>query len=181
MAICMDEPIFYLIIIISLIVTWLVIKKFKEMLSPINFEKDLSKDELVTEIRKLKDLLHSTSLQKQLCERNLKSCENTDQSLLPGQAGVPKRIYTTDTTKFYQIGYVSNDLGTIFPLFGRRLYRQRSDKWEYYIIEGSENKVRIPITTKNDQELSDGDPININGKFYTVHLYPYQNVIYNPI
>lgn len=176
MAICMDEPIFYMLIAICLIIVFVVTKKFKETMNNINFEKNLTKDELITEIRKLKDLLYSTTIQQQTCERNLSECKSSE-SITTSHA--PKRTYTTDITNFYQVGYVSDSI-TIYPLFGRRLYRQRSDRWEYYAIEGSENKVRIPIKTQNDIELSDGDTITINGRSFTVTMYPYQNVVYNP-
>jgi hypothetical protein len=171
MAICMDEPIFYIIVGICILFVFIFTKKFKETLSNIDFEKNLTKDDLVTEIRKLKDLIYNVTIQKQTCERNLSDSLSNS---------APKRTYITDTVNFYQVGYVSTS-DSIFPLFGRRLYRQRSDRWEYYVIEGSENKVRIPVKTQGDLELSDGDSVMINNRTFTVSIYPLQNVVYNPM
>ena len=44
-----------------------------------------------------------------------------------------------------------------YPLFGRYKYSGRSDRWEYYIIDESRNRIKIPIKTQNDNELYDGD------------------------
>jgi hypothetical protein len=195
MAICMDEIVFYIGVISSVIVVIFLLNK-KEQFSEIN----LSKDELIDEIKKLKDLIYQTTIDPALCrpeqsrdpalcrpeqsrercERNLAESQSQESQSKQYTDSAPKRIYTTDTTNFYQIGYLirQGGGGVIYPLYGRRMYRQRSDRWEYYTIENSENKVRIPIKTKNDQELNDTDTVELLGEVFTVKLYEYTNFRY---
>lgn len=170
--VCMDYPVFAtLVLFISGLIFLLVWRKTKregETFSPTNLVSHLSKEDLLSEIKKLKDDLFDAITQRQTCEAK----EG------PQSSGT-SRVYTTDTTRFYQVGYIESG-SQYFPLFGRRLYRQRSDKWEYYIIEGSENKVRIPIKTANDNELIDGEAITIGELRGIVRIYEYKTVRYNP-
>jgi hypothetical protein len=69
-----------------------------------------------------------------------------------------------------------------YPLFGRTKYPRRSDKWEYYTIDEGRNRIKIVIKTKGDNELYDGDSLTVPelGGDFTVKLYEYSNVRYNP-
>ena len=80
------------------------------------------------------------------------------------------------------IGYISNGNGDQYPLYGRTKYYGRSDRWDYYTNDGSRNKVKIIVPTKNYEELYDGDQLNINelGGNFTFKKYEHENFRYNP-
>lgn len=72
-----------------------------------------------------------------------------------------------------------------YPLFGRYKYSGRSDRWEYYIIDESRNRIKIPIKTKNDNELYDGDTTFISElneevqiTLYKFNDFDYRDIIY---
>jgi hypothetical protein len=99
----------------------------------------------------------------------------------------PTRIYPggrLDTPSYddYQlIGFLFNDT-LRFPLYGRPRYPGRTDKYEYYLVDESRNKLKIPITTKNYNELLDGELINIPEltSVFTVKLYEFEKLRYDP-
>ena len=70
-----------------------------------------------------------------------------------------------------------------YPLFGRYKYSGRSDRWEYYIIDESRNRIKIPIKTKNDNELYDGDNTFISelNENVQVTLYKFNDFDYRDI
>lgn len=57
------------------------------------------------------------------------------------------------------IGYISNTSGQ-YPLFSKS-HDNRKDRFEYYTINESRNRIKIPILTKNFNELYDGDNVNV--------------------
>ena len=66
-----------------------------------------------------------------------------------------------DSYNIYQnVGFISNNLDQ-FPIYGRYHEKNRSDRWEYYTINESRNKIKIPIKTKNRTELYNNDNVNI--------------------
>jgi hypothetical protein len=71
----------------------------------------------------------------------------------------------------------------VVKLFGRQKIRG-SNQYEYYGItnDSSTLNYKIPINTKNYQELFDGDIINIPqlGGSFNVNLHPDQTFRYNP-
>jgi hypothetical protein len=74
----------------------------------------------------------------------------------------------------------------VIKLFGRQKYA-RSDQYEYYGIasDGSNIGIKVPIETVRNQEIYDGDEIDVpyfnvgQGKF-KVQLFPDQTFRYNP-
>jgi hypothetical protein len=73
----------------------------------------------------------------------------------------------------------------ILQLFGRPTF-SGSTQWEYYVRSEKEGFVnKIPIQTKNQREIQEGDEVNIpgmnseNGKF-NVTLFNYNTPRYNP-
>ena len=75
-----------------------------------------------------------------------------------------------------QVGVVSRILGKqneIYPLFGRKKY-PNDNKWQYYIMMGDNNSIKMPIVPKNNNfELGENDIVSIRnqrGK-YRVTLY----------
>ncbi len=97
---------------------------------------------------------------------------------------IPTRGYPDN----YQ--YIGNLIRTtdekVIKLFGRQKYA-RSDQYEYYGIasDGSNIGIKIPIETVRNQEIYDGDEIDVpyfnvaQGKF-KVQLFPDQTFRYNP-
>jgi hypothetical protein len=79
------------------------------------------------------------------------------------------------------IGYVFND-NDRFPLFARQKFPGRSEKWEYYVMDETRNRLKIPFKSKNDNELYDGDSIDIPtvGNNFSVKIYDYDSLRYNP-
>jgi len=84
--------------------------------------------------------------------------------------------------KNQQIGFVFNESGR-FPIFGKYKYYGRSDRWEYYTIDDSRGRIKIPFETKNNEELYSGDVVKIielSDLDFTFNKYDIENVKYNP-
>lgn len=138
------------------------------------------------ETDELKRELEQTKIQKQ---SQLQELEKIIQPVVR-QINIngPSRLYPggrLDLPKMdeYQlIGFVYNDTYR-FPLYGRPKYRGRSDKYEYYVVDESRNKLQIPFKTKNDNELFDNDTITIPELTNTplqTKLYEYETIRYDP-
>lgn len=125
---------------------------------------------------------------------NSKSTPNTQQdvflSKIYNPLTSPEIIYPGgtlnssgyDAYKNYQmIGYLTGLQGQ-FPVFGRYKYPGRSDKMEYYTINDSRGRVKIPFKTNNFNELFDGDSIIIDelGGSYTFKKYENEQFRYDP-
>jgi hypothetical protein len=71
----------------------------------------------------------------------------------------------------------------VVKLFGRQKYAG-SNQYDYYGItnDSSTLNYKIPIMTKHDQEIFDGDTINVPslGGTFQVNLHPDQTFRYNP-
>lgn len=88
----------------------------------------------------------------------------------------------------YDIGYNYQQLGFVFldneryPLFGRNKYPNKSDKKEYYILDESKNRLKIPFATPSNNELYDGDKVFINllNREFNVKIYDNEEIRYNP-
>ena len=94
----------------------------------------------------------------------------------------PERDYNRNST-FQMIGFLTSTSSVDrYPLFGRTKFPRRSDKWEYYTIDEGRNRIKIVIKTQGDNELYDGDSLTVPelGGEFTVKLYEYSNVRYNP-
>lgn len=79
------------------------------------------------------------------------------------------------------LGYVTNSDGQ-YPIYGR-YYNNRSDRFEYYTINEGKNKIKIPIKTKNYEELYTDDKVNIPELSTTEFIFKkYENegFRYNP-
>lgn len=194
--ICMDTRLLITgscVIAFSLLLFYYQLQKYKkqnEEFSVANLYSSLSKDQLKSKLDEIESKLYKTEIQKQECERQLSTIQSNIQTQnLQSQISLeriynplvgPERIYPNlqQTDNYQQLGYVSK--GSLrLPLFGRRKYK-RSDKWEYYVIDNSENKIKVPIKSLNDYELSTGDNITFDGEQYLVNLYEIDSVRYNP-
>jgi hypothetical protein len=71
----------------------------------------------------------------------------------------------------------------VVKLFGRQKY-PGSNQYDYYGItnDSSTLNYKIPISTKHDQEIFDGDTVNVPslGGSFQVNLHPDQTFRYNP-
>ena len=165
-----------------------VYQKTNETFASINLTSHLTSNELQNKISALQNELFDCKLSTQNCQRELVSCQSTQNA--PKQAyytspspsfEAPERDYNSNSS-YQMIGFLSSNVDR-FPLYGRTKYPRRSDKWEYYTMDETRNRIKIVIKTKGDNELYDGDKIAIpelnNGEF-TVKLYEYSNVRYNP-
>jgi len=168
----------------------------KEELSNIDFNQNLTKDELQDKLNKLQDALYETQLSEQKCKIELNSMKeqtsyiNTQNKLLDkiyNPLVSPERMYpggrfNMDSYSNYQLmGYIYNNQDR-YPIYGRPKYPPKTDKYEYYIIDESRNKLKIPFKTKNDNELYSGDTIDISGvgNGFMVNIYEYDTLRYNP-
>lgn len=194
--VCLDSRLLFTgvcVILFSLLLFYYQIKKYKqqnEEFSMVNLYSSLTKTQLKSKLDEIENKLYKTEIQKQECERQLSTIQSNIQTQnIQSQISLeriynplvgPERIYPNlqQTDNYQQMGYISK--GSIrLPLFGRRKYK-RSDKWEYYIIDNSENKIKVPIKTVNDYELSSGEFVTFDGEQYTVNLYDIDSVRYNP-
>lgn len=62
--------------------------------------------------------------------------------------------------QFQQLGYLTSSTGQ-FPVMGRYKYRGNTNKYEYQCLNEGRNRVKIQFKNKNDNELYDGDSVNI--------------------
>lgn len=102
--------------------------------------------------------------------------------LVPPERTYPSGKFNQAANNDYQqMGFIFNDHDR-YPLYGRPKYPGRTEKYEYYIIDETRNRLKIPYKSKNDNELYDGDSIRVdilNGDF-TVKIYEFDNFRYNP-
>jgi hypothetical protein len=205
--ICFERPTFnmYLFILVC-VIAYLVYFKFSEHYSGTNFDPyvNMTKEKLYEKVLEFKDNLHETQLKEQKCQIQLDSLKsnlsqvNTVQD--PVQTKFLNKIYNPlappenmypggnlnsrgyDGYQQYQmLGFLSGAQGQ-FPVFGRYKYPGKTDKLEYYTINDSRGRIKIPFKTKNYNELYDGDSIIINelGGDYTFTKYEDEGLRYNP-
>lgn len=102
--------------------------------------------------------------------------------LVPPERAYPSGRFNQPMNNDYQqLGFIYNDHDR-YPLYGRPKYRGKTDKYEYYIIDETRNRLKIPYKSRNDNELYDGDTITVDilkGSFM-VKIYDYDNIRYDP-
>lgn len=205
--ICFERPTFnmYLFILVC-VIAYLIYFKFSENYTGTNFDPyiNMSKEKLYEKVLELKDNLHDVQLKEQKCQIQLDSLKsnlsqvNTVQDPLQTKflnkiynpLAPPENVYPGgnlnsrgyDGYQQYQmLGFLSGAQGQ-FPVFGRYKYPGKTDKLEYYTINDSRGRIKIPFKTKNYNELYDGDSITINelGGDYTFTKYEDEGLRYNP-
>lgn len=127
-----------------------------------------------------------SSLQSKLEQTTSRSSQDVLLNKIYNPLITPDRVYPGGrnvVTSFQMVGYAYNDANERFPLFGRPKYANKTDKWEYYLIDESRNKLKIVFKSKNDNELYDNDVIDIPtvGNGYNVKIYEYEELRYNEI
>lgn len=204
--ICFERPTFnmYMFILICVIV-YLMYFKFSEQYQGTTFDPyiNMSKDKLYEKVLELKDTLHDTQLKEQKCQIQLDTLKNSIPSqvnppvlqnkfldkiynpLSPPENVYPGGNFNTRGYDGYQqyqmLGYLSGSQGQ-FPVFGRYKYPGKTDKMEYYTINDSRGRIKIPFKTKNYNEMYDGDSVIIDdlGGSYTFKKYDDEGLRYNP-
>lgn len=185
----------YLFILLLLIIFIIYIYwKKTELLTNIDFTSNLSNKELSDKVINLQNELYNTKISEQKCQVDLALLKQSKSVQKPMTSRYldkiynplvsPERIYEgrdIALSNYQMIGFVytGNDR---YPLYGRYKYPGRTDKYEYYIIDETRNKLKIPFKSRNDNELFDGDTIVIPelGGSYTVKIYEYETLRYNP-
>lgn len=205
--ICFERPTFnmYLFILLCVIV-YLIYFKVAEQYHGTTFDPyiNMSKDKLYEKVLELKDTLHDTQLKEQKCQIQLDTLKNSipveREIAVPLQNKFLNKIYNPlsppenvypggnfnthgyDGYQQYQmLGYLSGPQGQ-FPVFGRYKYPGKTDKLEYYTINDSRGRIKIPFKTKNYNEMYDGDSVAIDdlGGSYTFKKYDDEGLRYNP-
>ncbi len=198
MDVCFSQQTFntymFLLLIVSTYIVYVLYKKH-ENFSMVNTSSHLSQQELLTKVKQLQDQLYTYQLAEQQCQLELVKTKtelakqsptistNTSLQKIYNPIVSPERVYqgpNSVSSSYQMIGYIHNTTDR-FPLFGRYKYPGRSDRWEYYIIDETRNKLKIPFKTTNDTEITDGDDVNIPslGQF-TATIYEYEQFRYNP-
>jgi hypothetical protein len=144
-----------------------------EELANANLYSTLTQEELLSELKSCKNDLAEKSFELTGCQIESNKLRDRDQ---PNQG--PSRIYDINARNYTQLGILYNDTSR-YPLYGRRKY-SRSDKWEYYIIDETRNRLQIPLKPRNDNELFDGDEImvpilnaTLKVQLYDIETYRY--------
>lgn len=203
--ICFKKETFtaYLFILLCIIVYLLYITfgpqfKIKEHL---DLYSSLTSKELIDKIKSLQDEIFDTKLKEQVCQTNLAQAQKNIRETTGGNSNrflnkiynplhPPENVYPGgtfgsrgyDSYQEYQMtGYLSGD-GKIFPVFSRDKYPGRSDKQEYYTIDESRGRVKIPFRTKNYNELFDGDSVSVPefGGTFIFKKYENEGMRYDP-
>lgn len=169
-----------------------VLKNNRENFSQINLYKHQTNQELLKTIEKLQNDIYKCEISKQRCFGDLQQLKNNqpnqDTRLLnkiynplvqPGRIYPQGRFNVSGSDNFQQLGFVFNG-NERYPLFGRPKYKGRSDRYEYYIIDESRNRLKIPFKSKNDNEVFDGDTIKVLDTDYQVKIYDYDEYRYDP-
>jgi hypothetical protein len=184
-----------------------ILKKYKETFietTSNNANAGLKREQLLERVELLQDKLFSCQTSQQQCLGDLQQTKQYLQQsqnvpvnnkananialnrlynpLSPPERSYPSgRLNTPGTSDFQQIGIVYNNTERL-PLFGRPKYPGRTEKYEYYIIDETRNRLKIPFKSKNDNELYDGDTIRVDvlNNDYTVKIYEYDQFRYNP-
>lgn len=189
----------YVFIAVVIFLIYILYEKYTlnpEMMSNVDLVSNLSNKEMISKIKELENKLFSTQLAEQKCQIDL----NEVKSYVNHQSNVrdvvrskiydplvaPERLYPggrLNLNRFedYQmIGFVYSG-NERYPLYGRYKYPGRTEKWEYYIIDETRNRLKIPFKSESDNELYDGNTVIIPtlGTF-SVKIYEYENLRYNP-
>ena len=203
--ICFQESDFklylFLFIIIIIYFSYIFFQQ-KESMSNIDLYQSLTKEELKNKLNEIQNELYKSKLAEQKCEIELNSIkEQTIQNdfnennfvqnkllnKIYNPLVAPERIYpggrfnTPKYSNYQMIGFIYKDEER-YPLYGRPKYAGKTDKYEYYIIDESRNRLKIPFKSKNDNELYSGDIINIPGigSGFNVNIYEYDSLRYDP-
>jgi len=191
----------YLLLGLILYIIYILYNTRQEGMNNVDLNAHLTETQLRQRLVELQEKLYSIELSEQRCRKELYDSQQLlNQSQVSSQQNIllnkiynplvnPERLYpggrlnAPAVNNFQMIGFVhTNTNNERYPLFGRYKFPGKSDKWEYYLIDESRNRLKIPFKSKNDNEIYDGDTIDIPsvGNGYTVKIYEYDQFRYNP-
>lgn len=181
-------------------------ENFVELNGAANVNTSLKREQLLERVESLQDELSLCKTSHQKCVGDLQETKQYIQRsqqyiqqpqqpninaqvalnrvynpLMPPERTYPEgRLNTPGTSDFQQIGFIYNNNERL-PLYGRPKYRGKSDKYEYYLIDETRNRLKIPYKSKNDNEIYDGDNIHVDilNNDYNVKLYDYDQFKYD--
>lgn len=169
----------------------------KESMANVDLYQNLTKEKLKNKLDELQNELYKSQISEQKCVIELNSIkeqsiqsefvQNKLLNKIYNPLVSPERIYPggrfniNSYSNYQLIGFVYNDIDR-YPLYGRPKYAGKTDKYEYYIIDESRNRLKIPFKSKNDNELYSTDQIDIPGigSAFNVTIYEYDNLRYDP-
>ena len=196
--ICFDRGTFNMYLFLLFCVITFLFYTSRENFSTVELNSSLTKDQLLIKVTELQEQLFNSKLNNQLCQKELQI--KSQQSGGSGSSNKflekiynplerPDIVYPGGTLRSQgynanqmnqQLGYISNNTGK-YPIYGRYKYPGKSDKWEYYTIDDSRGRIKIPFKTKNYDELYDGDQVDIpNLGNFTFTKYDQEDIKYDP-
>jgi hypothetical protein len=195
--ICFDKGTFNMYLFLLFCIIVFLFYTSREQFSTVDLNGNLTKDQLLIKVTELQEQLFNSKLNNQLCQKELQI--TSQQTRSNSQDKFLKKIYDplerpdtvypggTLRSQGYnanqmnqQLGYISNNTGK-YPIYGRYKYPGKSDKWEYYTIDDSRGRIKIPFKTKNYDELYDGDQVDIaNLGNFTFTKYDQEDIKYDP-
>jgi hypothetical protein len=196
--ICFDKETFNIYLFLLFCVITFLFYTSRENFSTVDLNGSLTKDQLLIKVTELQEQLFNSKLNNQLCQKELQI--KSQQSCGSGSSNKflekiynplerPDIVYPGGTLRSQgynanqmnqQLGYISNHTGK-YPIYGRYKYPGKSDKWEYYTIDDSRGRIKIPFKTKNYDELYDGDQVDIpNLGNFTFTKYDQEDIKYDP-
>jgi len=205
-SICFEKDDFnlYLFLLVTFVVYLLYIimvinnsgiKKYSNYDSLKESKLDKNNVNLIDKINELQNqikLMSDTKIQTKNTERlqqNI-SLQNKFLDKLYNPLSPPENIIESGTfntprydayTTYQNLGYLTGN-GTQYNVFGRWMYPNKSDRWQYYVINNDRSRIKIPFKTKNNNELYDGDTIDIPelGNGFVFKKYENEGFRYNP-
>lgn len=191
----------YVVLIVCIVAIGIYLwSQTTENMANVQLYTTLTNKELLSRIQSLQDDLYDCTTSKQRCERELSEtqttkqrCESDSQTTFlnriynplvpPERSYVGKKMMssTSQYNEYQPIGFLYNTTDR-YPLFARPKYPGKTDKYEYYIIDETRNRLKIPFRSRNDNELFDNDTIFIDvlNSEFTVKIYEYDGFRYNP-
>lgn len=178
----------------------IVSKNKKDGMANVNLYTHLDSNSTQTKLKQLENKLFEANLNEQRCQTELYETKKLLKNSGLGDSALLNKIYNplVSPNRYYpggrlnepsvltyddyqQIGFIFKD-NERYPLFGRHKYQGRTDRWEYYIIDETRNRLKIPFQSRNDEELYNNDTVSINGlgNDFNIQIYDYETFRYNP-
>ena len=182
-------------IIIALIVIAFIIFTYYLMIKEPKVQR-IAPAEVSKELNKLKDENYELSRSNERCNQNVfmltqqrkesgyneGSGYNLRDMSYGGTTGATRKWINSDAPgsdiNYRQVGFLYDGVNR-YSLYGRYLYKGRTDLWEYYAVDDSRNRIRIPFKSPNNKEIFDGDTVvvptigTLTASIYEVEQYKY--------
>jgi hypothetical protein len=155
-----------------------LINKINDLQNQIKLISDTKMQTQNTDRLKQNISLQNISLQNKFLDKLYNPLSPPENIIESGTFNTPR--YDAYTT-YQNLGYLTGN-GTQYNVFGRWMYPNKSDRWQYYVINNERSRIKIPFKTKNNNELYDGDTIDIPelGNGFVFKKYENEGFRYNP-